>query len=282
MTKSATREVARIIRGREVVEGAGVRLLRIFGNDEAPFTDPFLLLDNFGSDDARDYVLGFPWHPHRGIETVTYMIEGDVEHGDSLGNKGMISSGDIQWMTAGSGIIHKEMPQAREGTLKGYQLWVNLPAASKMTSPKYRGLISGEIPVHTAGWGSMKIIAGEFEGTRGAARDLAVEPQYYDVTLNKETGLVFETVPGHTVIICPEEGELLVGSKHTPVPIGSIALLGDGDSCTLASTDADARFLFISGRPLNEPIAWRGPIVMNTEEELAIAFKEFHEGTFVK
>ncbi|HEY1405477.1 MAG TPA: pirin family protein [Spirochaetota bacterium] len=282
MHNRMVRGVARVFQGKETIEGAGVRLSRAFGYDEAELTDPFLLFDHFGSEDPRDYVAGFPWHPHRGIETVTYLVDGVVEHEDSLGNQGRIASGDVQWMTAGSGIIHKEMPLAYERELRGFQLWVNLPAASKMISPRYRGLDADKIPSIKRDWGSARIISGELDGVLGAAQDIIARPRYLDISLNKECSVDLHARSGETVIIYVFEGMVTVGDGGDSVSMKEAALLTDGVSCSFHAGDSPARFLFMSAAPLREPIAWRGPIVMNTEHELAVAFKEYYEGTFVK
>jgi quercetin 2,3-dioxygenase len=282
MQNSMVRGISRVFEGKETVEGAGVRLKRIFGYEEAHITDPFLLLDHFGSSDPRDYVAGFPWHPHRGIETVTYMIDGVVEHGDSLGNLGTIHSGDLQWMTAGSGIIHKEMPLSQEKPLSGFQLWINLPSASKMIQPRYRDVVSESIPVLSRDWGAAKIISGEFESMLGVAREIIARPRYIDFSLKEGGTVTLHARSGETVIVFVFKGMISIGEKGETLTEGCAALLTDGISCSFTSPRGNARFLFFSASPLHEPIAWRGPIVMNTEVELAVAFKEFYEGTFVK
>ena len=275
------RGISHLFKGIETVEGAGVRLLRIFGNDEAVLTDPFLLLDHFGSEDPRDYVAGFPWHPHRGIETITYLVNGVVEHEDSLGNKGSITSGDIQWMTAGKGIIHKEMPIAQEGELIGFQLWLNLPADHKLIMPKYRDLKASDIPVAADDNGEVRIISGEFNGTHGAAHDLTARPRYLDISLKTNRSMDLHARDGETVIIYVFEGALMTGDDNEPVSKGEGAILGNGSSCRFATGDSPARFLFMSASPYHEPIAWRGSIVMNTEQELAQAYKDYFEGLFI-
>lgn len=275
------RGITRLFKGIETVEGAGVRLSRIFGSDEAVLTDPFLLLDHFGSEDPRDYVAGFPWHPHRGIETITYLVNGVVEHEDSLGNKGSITSGDIQWMTAGKGIIHKEMPLAQEGELIGFQLWLNLPADHKLTMPKYRDLKASDIPVVAGETGKVRVISGEFNGTQGAARDLTARPRYLDISLEKNNSMDLHAREGETVIIYVFEGTVMTGDDNEPVSKGQGAILGNGSLCRFTTKDAAARFLFMSASPYHEPIAWRGSIVMNTEQELAQAYKDYFEGLFI-
>ncbi|MGA2681670.1 MAG: pirin family protein [Candidatus Bathyarchaeia archaeon] len=273
------RKVDRILNRRTTLEGAGVKLRRVLGNDDDSTLDPFLLLDHFGSVDPDDYILGFPWHPHRGMETVTYMWTGEVEHGDSMGNKGVIKSGDVQWMTAGSGIIHQEMPQKYNGLMQGFQLWVNLPAKKKMIDPKYRGIEKQQIPVLEKDGSKIKVIAGKVDGTEGPVRDLAIYIEYFDVEL--DAGKTFEhvTPKNDTVFAYVIEGSIEIGSKK--ILQGQCAVFSEGDLVKIVSKGG-ARFLFVSGEPLNEPVAWRGPIVMNTEEELDKAFEELDSDTFIK
>jgi redox-sensitive bicupin YhaK (pirin superfamily) len=266
------------------MEGAGVRLNRVFGHPEVPRFDPFLLLDDFGSDNPEEYVAGFPWHPHRGIETVTYMLSGEVEHGDSLGNEGVISAGDVQWMSAGSGIVHQEMPQRADDHLRGFQLWANLPAASKMMDPRYRDVPADTIPEVSPHDGlKIKVIAGEVVGVRGPVRDVTVEPEYLDITLEPGADLEHPTSPGHTVFAYAINGRGKVGPNGThELSRGQLALFTEGDSVLAKANDVPFRFLLVSGKPLGEPVAWSGPIVMNTREELATAFREYQDGTFIK
>ena len=273
------RTVKEILQATPTLEGAGVRLKRVFGYHQIPRFDPFLLLDHFGSQNPEDYMLGFPWHPHRGIETVTYMLTGDVEHGDSLGNKGVIRSGDVQWMTAGSGIIHQEMPQRYNGFLQGFQLWVNLPAQQKMMTPRYRGLIKDDIPTIENHGATIKIIAGTIDGVHGPVQDLIVDVEYFDITIPAGKTFIRRTKKGYTTAIYIREGTGDV-AHHTIEP-QQCALLTDGDSVTLHAHDT-LRLLFISGKPLHEPIAWGGPIVMNTQKQLDHAFQELDTGTFIK
>jgi len=279
-----TRRVAKILRSKPTIEGAGVHLRRVFGFYEVPLCDPFLMLDDFGSQDPRDYILGFPWHPHRGIETVTYSLEGEVDHEDSLGNKGRIGPGDIQWMTAGSGIIHQEMPQSYLGTLRGLQLWVNLPASHKMMDPRYRDVRRADVPVVSPAPGvTVRVVCGSIGGTRGPVGDLVVEPEYFDVQLEPGGVFVHPAKPGHRVLAYAMDGEAAFapGAK-APLRRGQLALYGDGDEVRVTAGPAGVRFLFLAGQPLNEPVAWYGPIVMNTEAELDLAFREYRAGTFVK
>lgn len=273
------------------MEGAGVHLRRAFGHEQLPKIDPFLLLDAFRSENPDDYRRGFPWHPHRGIETITYILDGDVEHGDSLGNRGVISPGDVQWMTAGSGIIHQEMPKGdRKGQMAGFQLWSNLPAKDKMMDPRYREVKQAEIPiVKTAEGASVRVIAGEVDGVQGPVREIVTDPEMLDVSLPAGSTFTRTTKPGHTVFAYVFEGEGGFGPGAGPrggregvLHTDTVALYGPGDRITVRTERKPVRFLFVSGRPLQEPIAWYGPIVMNTDEELQTAFQEFQDGSFVK
>ena len=273
------RKVKKLLERQLTMEGAGVKLKRVLGNDENSTLDPFLLLDHFGSDDPKDYIKGFPWHPHRGMETVTYMWTGEVEHGDSMGNKGVIKSGDVQWMTAGSGIIHQEMPKKYNGLMQGFQLWVNLPAKKKMTDPKYRGIEKQLSPIFQKDGAKIKVIAGKVNGTKGPVQDLAIDIEYFDIELTAGKTFEHATPKNYTVFAYVVEGSIEISGKQ--VTQGQCAVLGDGDLVKITSCN-DSRFLFISGEPLNEPVAWRGPIVMNTEEELDTAFEELEAGTFIK
>jgi len=242
------------------------------------------MLDDFHSDRPADYMAGFPWHPHRGIETVTYMISGEVEHGDSMGNKGVILSGEVQWMTAGSGIVHQEMPRRQNGTLWGLQLWVNLPASHKMMGPRYRGIRATDIPsCQLESGGLVKVVAGSFKGCQGPVRDLIGDPEYLDVSLPSLANFGHDIAKGHTAFayVLEGEGRFEPGQKSA---MGTEALLlyGDGDQVSIRAEKAGLRFILVSGRPLREPVAWGGPIVMNTQEELQVAFAEYRNGTFIK
>ncbi len=275
------RKVERTFPGKPTLEGAGVRLRRSFSNQEVRLLDPFLLLDSFGSANPEDYLAGFPWHPHRGIETVTYMLEGNVEHGDTLGNSGVIGPGDVQWMRSGSGIIHQEMPKRAVHELRGFQLWLNMPSRLKSAAPAYHGISTGEIPKVDSGKGiTVRIVAGSYDRVEGPVRDLPTEPQYLDVTL--EDGVAFEhrVTPGHTAFAHLVRGEGTFDAAHTPVHAGETALFGDGD--IVRAQGKGLRFLLVSGKPLHEPIAWYGPIVMNTEDEIATAIHELRHGDFIK
>jgi len=281
---SQTRKVAGIYKGRPTLEGAGVRLKRVFGYHEAPNFDPFLMLDDFRSDNPEDYLAGFPWHPHRGIETVTYMLEGKVEHGDSLGNSGVIRAGQIQWMTAGSGIVHQEMPKAEKGRMGGLQLWVNLPKSHKMMKPRYRDVLAGDVPLVRPDDGvEVKIISGRMGGVTGPVRDIICDIEYLDVSL--APGKRFE----HAVGKGRNAFAYILKGEGAFDPMGGrclsaeqLAHYEDGERIVVETTEAPLRFLFLSGDPLKEAVAWRGPIVMNTWEELDLAFKEYHDGTFIK
>jgi redox-sensitive bicupin YhaK (pirin superfamily) len=278
------RSVTRRFPGIETMEGAGVRLRRSFGNGEVPLFDPFLLLDNFGSSNPEDYLAGFPWHPHRGIETVTYMLDGRVEHEDSLGNAGAIEAGEVQWMTAGSGIVHQEMPKRSETALRGFQLWVNLPAQRKMTTPSYRGLGAGEFPVETTDAGArVRVVAGNFGTVEGPIRGISVDPAYLDVSLPPGGTFDHAFPPGHNVFAHTVDGEVSFGPRSgPPAKRGETVLFGPGDGVSASAGSAGARFLLVAGRPIGEPVAWYGPIVMNRREELNQAMLDLRNGTFVK
>ncbi len=297
-----SRTVRKIWRSQPTLEGAGVRLRRAFGFHEVPQLDPFLLLDAFGSNDPADYRGGFPWHPHRGIETITYVLAGDVEHGDSLGNKGVISAGDVQWMTAGSGIIHQEMPKGdRDRRMAGFQLWSNLPARDKMMEPRYREVKAGDVPAAKRPDGvEVRVICGEVEGVRGPVREIVTDPEYLDVSLPAGRAFVHPVKPGHTVFAYVFEGEgffdpsrdpfarEVAGDRYADLSSsgtcaeGTLVLYGPGESVQVTTEEKPVRFLLVSGRPLGEPVAWYGPVVMNTQDELRKAFQEYRDGTFVK
>ena len=297
-----TRSIKRVFKGKPTIEGAGVHLRRVFGHSEVPWFDPFLLFDDFRSDEPARFRKGFPWHPHRGIETITYVLAGDVEHGDSLGNAGVISSGDVQWMTAGSGIIHQEMPKGDgRGRMYGFQLWANLPAAHKMMAPRYRDVRAGDIPEVTLDGGvRVRIICGAVAGARGPVADIVIEPEYLDITVPAGTEYRHPVKAGHTAMayviegkgcFCREKkpfshdvaGETYFDFAREPyLEDGSLALFDDGDEVLVFTEEEPVRLLFIAGRPIGEPVAWGGPIVMNTREELRIAFEEYENGTFIK
>jgi quercetin 2,3-dioxygenase len=278
------RSIVRRFPGVPTLEGAGVRLRRSFSNNEVPLFDPFLLLDRFGSSNPADYLAGFPWHPHRGIETVTYVLDGRVEHGDTLGNSGVIGSGDVQWMNSGSGIIHQEMPQRTEGPLSGFQLWVNLPAREKMSTPAYRGLAAADLPAVRADTGAeVRVVAGKHGSVEGPVRGIPVDPTYLDVRLTPGEGFENPTPPGYTVFAhAIEGGGASDGADRGPIAAGETVLFGPGSSVRLRAGEGGMRFLLVSGRPLHEPVAWYGPIVMNTQAQLADAVRELRTGSFVR
>jgi quercetin 2,3-dioxygenase len=279
------RSIVRRFPGVPTVEGAGVRLRRSFSNPEVPLLDPFLLLDRFGSSNPADYLAGFPWHPHRGIQTVTYLLDGKVAHGDTLGNAGVIGAGDVQWMNSGSGIIHQEMPQATDdGAMAGFQLWVNLPAKEKMDVPAYRGLTGREIPeVSTDAGGRVKVLAGALGGVEGPVRGISVAPTYFDVTLPPGAPFAWAPPSGHTVFAHGISGAgRFDGEDPRDLPAGETALFGEGGSVRMRAGEAGARFLLVSGRPLHEPVAWYGPIVMNDAAQIRDAVRELRDGGFVK
>ena len=276
------RSIKKIIRGRAAVDGAGVHLVRLFGRDEVHDFDPFLLLDAFDSSNPDDYTRGFPWHPHRGIETITYLIKGDLEHGDSLGNSGSILDGDCQWMTAGSGIIHQEMPQPTERLL-GCQIWLNLPAKDKMAPPAYNDILDADVPVIEEGTARIHIISGTYQAHRGAFEGQYISPLYLDVEVEAGGTWSLETKPGFTLFIYILAG----GASFAPqseqlIPMKSVVLFNQGDQFWVKAGDTGVRFLLWSASPLGEPIAWGGPIVMNTAEELNQAFSDLRQNTFLK
>jgi quercetin 2,3-dioxygenase len=268
-----------ILQGRSTYDGAGVKLSRVFANDHTQLTDPFLLLDHFGSDHPEDYLKGFPWHPHRGIETVTYMLGGVVAHGDSLGNAGKIGTGDIQWMTAGGGVIHQEMPQAGKEKMHGLQLWVNLPAKKKMMEPRYRGIAASEVPVVKEPGKEVRVIAGTYEKSAGPVKDLVVDVQYLDVRLKPGKTMAHKLKKGYTGF-----AYLLMGTGEfdgAKVESGRLVLLAEPGTLEVKATE-ELHYVFVAGEQLKEPVAWGGPIVMNTRQELDLAFRELDEGTFIK
>jgi len=267
-------------------DGAGVRLKRSIATPTLDNLDPFFLFDHFGSENANDYIAGFPLHPHRGIETVTYMLDGSVAHRDSLGNSGVIGTGDVQWMTAGSGILHEEMPKVGPKRLDGFQIWVNLPAKLKMTKPRYQDVPAARIPeVAGPGGARVRVIAGEVDGVQGAVREIFAGPTYLDVNL--PAGRTFEhPVPrGHTALVYVYQGEVTFGgatAKGAAVPSPRLAVLSDGDVVRVHAGAAPARFLLLSAQPLHEPYARYGPFVMNTRDEIRQTLQELREGTFIK
>ena len=296
------RKIKKILKSKPTLEGAGVHLKRAFGFYQVPLLDPFLLLDDFHSDNPSDYIKGFPWHPHRGIETITYMLFGRVEHGDSMRNKGVIQPGDVQWMTAGSGIIHQEMPKGqKDGLMWGFQLWANLPASHKMMDPRYREVKSSQIPeVALAKGVKAKIISGQVNGTKGPVRDIVTDPEYLDITIPSKSTFQYPVKRGHTAFAYVIDGQGYFDEgrdsyafeaeganyfdfkRECLIAPENLVIYGDGDDVIISTEDKGVRFLFVSGKPIKEPVAWYGPIVMNTQEELRIAFEEYQKGTFIK
>jgi hypothetical protein len=296
------RPVKQLIKSKPTLEGAGVHLRRAFGFGSTSDFDPFLLLDDFRNERPEDYLAGFPWHPHRGIETITYVLAGDVEHGDSLGHSGTIGAGDVQWMTAGSGIIHQEMPKGdSSGRMHGFQLWGNLPSSLKMTTPRYQEVKSAEIPEVTDDDGTLvRVVCGEFWGKKGPVDGVAADPIYIDVTLppGKRRTLPVETTRHAFAYVFDGAGKFSNASEPLEVPTESVGwadttppteadnrsliLFDRGDEVTLEAGEEGIRFLLVSGKPIEQPVAWYGPIVMNTQEELREAFSELKHGTFLK
>jgi redox-sensitive bicupin YhaK (pirin superfamily) len=297
-----TRKIKKVFKSQPVLEGAGVHLKRAMGNKEVPQFDPFLLLDDFRSDRPSDYLKGFPWHPHRGIETITYVLKGTVEHKDSMGNSGIISPGDIQWMTAGSGIIHQEMPKGdNAGAMYGFQLWANLPASRKMMDPRYQEVKQSDIPEIVLDNGTkIKLVCGSYKNINGPVKDIVVDPEYLDITVPAHSEFVHATKRGHTVFAYVIDGQGYLCRERTPfsyeedgenyfditrepyISNGTLVLFDDGDEISVQTEDQAVRFLLISGKPIGEPIAWYGPVVMNTQKELEIAFREYQNNTFIK
>jgi redox-sensitive bicupin YhaK (pirin superfamily) len=299
---STARRIKKVLKSKPTLEGAGVHLKRAFGNQQAPQLDPFLLLDDFHSNNPQHYLAGFPWHPHRGIETITYMLQGRVEHGDSLGNKGITGAGGVQWMTAGSGIIHQEMPKgSKDGTMWGLQLWANLPAADKMMDPRYREIGPDRIPEIILESGvRIKIICGKIDQTRGAVQDVVIDPEYLDVTVPAGANFGHPLHSGYTAFAYVLDGKGYFEPERDPyhyemdgenyfdfkrdclLGAENLIIFADGDEINVVTENEGVRFLLISGRPIKEPVAWYGPIVMNTREELQVAFEEYQQGTFLK
>jgi quercetin 2,3-dioxygenase len=296
------RPVKRLVKSKPTLEGAGVHLRRAFGFDNTSDFDPFLLLDDFRNDIPDDYLAGFPWHPHRGIETITYVLAGNVEHGDSMGNHGVISAGDVQWMTAGSGIIHQEMPKGDQtGRMHGFQLWGNLPASLKMTKPRYQEIKAVDIPVVTDDDGTqVRVVCGDFWGTSGPVVGVASDPMYIDVSIapGRKKTLPVETARHAFAYVFAGSGTFSNASEPLAVPTESVGWLDTtppsaaenrslvvfdrGDEVVVQAGEDGIRFLLVSGKPLVEPVAWYGPIVMNTQEQLQEAFRELERGTFLK
>src|SRR5689334_16028338 len=281
--KSPTRKIAEIVEPQAVVEGAGVRLKRSIGGHALNYLDPFLLLDHFQSTTAADYQAGFPLHPHRGIETVTYLLTGAVRHRDSVGNSGEIGPGDLQWMTAGRGILHEEMPQVRPEGVAGFQLWVNLPAKHKMIAPRYQNVNANEIPQTEREHGAkIRVIAGEVDGVVGPIGGIAAEPAYLDVSIGAGGSFTLPIPRGHSAFAYVFEGEGTFGPENRTVRGPKLIVWDDGDSVEARGGENGARFLLVSGKPLNESIARYGPFVMNTQAEIQQTLRELQAGTFAQ
>ena len=297
------RPVMRLVRSKPAVEGAGVRLRRAFGFGNTADTDPFLLLDDFRNDVPADYLAGFPWHPHRGIETITYVLAGEVTHADSLGNQGALGAGDVQWMTAGSGILHQEMPKGDpNGRMHGFQLWANLPASLKMTAPRYQDVSAEEIPEIVDDDGTrVRVVCGDFWGKKGPIEGVAAEPRYLDVSVppGKQKRLAVDRANHAFAYVFAGSGRFRDASEPRAVrnelvdsPAAaardreagnrSLVLFDTGDEIVVQAGDEGIRFLLVSGKPIEEPVAWYGPIVMNTDEQLQQAYAELRNGTFIK
>ena len=274
-------EVEKVIEPISASDGAGVKLKRSFGV-EPNYFDPFLMLDEFGSENSEDYIAGFPPHPHRGIETVTYMLAGDFEHKDSTGGQGRMTAGDVQWMKTGSGIIHSEMPAMKDGKLHGFQLWINMPASMKMDKPEYHYIDADKMSVHKDSDKQIKVIAGKFQKAEGPIKKHNVEPVYFDVELEKDKEFNFEIPSSHNSFIYLIEGEIKIGEKrHDKVKNSTLILLTNGERLKVTAL-TKAKFLLISGKPIGEQIARGGPFVMNTKQEILQAIDDYHNGNFVK
>lgn len=281
--ESTTRKIDAIIQPQAILEGAGVRVQRTIATPTLNYLDPFLLLDHFVSTRRSDYEAGFPLHPHRGIETVTYVLAGAVRHADTLGNSGTITAGDVQWMTSGRGIMHEEMPQVRPEGIAGFQLWVNLPAKDKMTEPRYQDVRSAEIVETQRKDGSrVRVIAGNVDGVHGPVKGIAADPIYMDVFVPPGSQFLFPVVAGHNAFAYVFEGEGKFGSEEAKVVAPRLVIFKDGDQMKALTGDKAVRFLLVSGKPLNEPVARYGPFVMNTREEIEETLEELRRGTFVR
>lgn len=297
------RPVAATSKAQPTMEGAGVHLHRVFGFEDPSLTDPFLMMDDFRNDDPRLYSKGFPWHPHRGIETITYVLDGQVEHADSLGNRGLLGAGSVQWMTAGSGIVHQEMPSGNtKGQMHGFQLWANLPSSLKMTAPRYQDITAGDIPVEGDDDGTViKVIIGSFWGKTGPVDGIAANPMLLDVSVpaGRRKVLPVDTRANALAYVFAGSGTFRDASEPFGIKVEkeyrgqelnirdmtgnrTLVRFGSGDEVTVQAGDEGIRFLLITGRPIQEPVAWHGPIVMNTRDELRQAFRELNNGTFIK
>ena len=283
MNTVSPRGVARLARGMPTSDGAGVKLTRVIGQPQLPDLDPFLMLDEFGTDNPGDYIAGFPDHPHRGFETVTYMLDGRMRHRDNHGHEGVLAPGDVQWMTAGRGIVHSEMPEQQSGRMRGFQLWINLPAREKMTAPKYQEFPAQDIPQVDSQGVRVKVIAGRVEGLTGPIAQPATDPTYLDIELSPGQGFSHALPAGHAAFVYVYEGEARIGEGDAAATTRTheLAVLTDGGAIRLEGRgDSPARAILVAGRPLREPVAKYGPFVMNTREELMQAFEDFQNGRF--
>lgn len=272
------RKIKKIVKGTKVVDGAGVHMTRVLSKENVVDFDPFLMLDSFDSNDYNDYIKGFPYHPHRGIETITYLVKGKINHKDSLGNEGSIEDGQSQWMSAGSGILHEEMPQMSESML-GIQIWLNLPSDKKMIKPAYFDITKDMIGVQKTNYGEIKVISGEYDGIVGV-NPPNIKAQIYDISIESKNEIEINTIKDHNVFIFLIKGNAIVDGEV--IAEKSAILFGEGDKIKISSSDNKLQIMFFSAKPLHEPIAWGGPIVMNTKEELMLAFKELDGGEFIK
>lgn len=283
-TSTHTRQVARVVRGQPTSDGAGVKLTRVIGQRELDMLDPFLMLDEFRSDQAGDYIGGFPDHPHRGFETVTYMLAGRMRHHDNQGNSGLLTPGSVQWMTAGRGIVHSEMPEQQDGLMWGFQLWVNLPADAKMCAPRYQDIAPERIPeIQPRPGVRVRVLAGTVDGAEGPVSGVAVDPLYVDMSLEPGARFSLPLKPGHNAFAYVYAGSAHIGAADASKRIdrGDLAMLErDGDDLLIAATDEPARLIVVAGRPLNEPVAKYGPFVMNTPEQIAEAMRDYQSGRF--
>lgn len=279
--KNTNRKIVRLVEPEPVLEGAGVRLKRSIAGRQLNYVDPFLLFDDFSSDNPEDFIAGFPMHPHRGIETVTYIIKGKVKHKDTLGNSGSIGIGDVQWMTAGGGIMHEEMPQPVPGGMTGFQLWVNLPAKDKMMKPRYQDVLTNDIPtVKRSNGVEIKVIAGEIDGVSGPVKEIIAEPVYLDIKMSPKTIFEYNLPEDHAVIAYVFTGACVFGEEYINSP--KLVVLGEGDTISVSTGEKSGRFLLMAGKPINEPIARYGPFVMNTQAEIQQALQDLRNGTFVR
>ena len=279
-TDTRARDIVRVVRGRPTSDGAGVKLTRVIGQPDLDMIDPFLMLDEFRSDSANDYIAGFPQHPHRGFETVTYMLAGRMRHGDNQGNSGLLTPGSVQWMTAGRGILHSEMPEQEDGLMWGFQLWVNLPAKDKMTAPRYQDIAPERIPEVQGNGSQVRVIAGTFGGVEGPVTGIATQPTYLDVRLEQGASLELPLAAGLRGFVYVYQGQVRAGEAAKALVRGDLGVLSDGDTLSLAAPDAPARMIVVAGKPLDEPVVKYGPFVMNTAQQIHEAVNDFRAGRF--